>query len=247
MPHQRRGQLRRSHGCLPRPDALRLGFIRRPEGFQGAGRGDGGGGSHDGYKGHAHLLPLHPAVHLRASRAERVEGVQLRHRGDSRDRREAVWARSDVVQGAHCIARGGSRRGEHLPHRPLPRQRAHREHHRPALQQHHIPAPLVQGVHSQRADLLLGELRHGGPRRVFRQLRHHPRRHAEPPTTGDGAVRHGGARESERRGYPRREGQGDSMHPPHRDGQRGARSVQGPERRGQNAPRVPRRRDRAAR
>ena len=64
-------------------------------------------------------------------------------------------------------SRGGSRRGEHLPHRPLPRQGAHREHHRPPLQQHHVPTPLVPGVHPQRADLLLRELWHRGPRRVL--------------------------------------------------------------------------------
>jgi hypothetical protein len=57
---------------------------------------------------------------------------------DARHRREAVWQGPRLEPPARQGPEGGARRGPDLPHRPLPRQGAHREPDRAALREPHL-------------------------------------------------------------------------------------------------------------
>ena len=69
LPNLREGRLLGVRGRVPGAVLVPGRAVRRPRGLQEARGGDEGEGRFE--KSHARLLPVHPAVHLRACRAER--------------------------------------------------------------------------------------------------------------------------------------------------------------------------------
>ena len=99
----------------------------------------------------------------------------------------------DSARGAERHPARGLPRGEHLPHRPLPRQGGGPEHPLLPLRQRLPRADLEPPLRRERADHDGRELRREGPRQVLRGDRRHPRRHPEPPAADRQLPRHGGA------------------------------------------------------
>ena len=78
--------------------------------------------------------------------------------------------------------------GEHLPHRPLPRQGAGAEHRLYALRQLDVRADLESPACPQHPDHHGREFRRRGSRPLLRRDRRDPRRGAEPHAAGAGAT-----------------------------------------------------------
>ena len=141
--------------------------------------------------------------------------------------REAV--RPQPRDGAHAEPPAGAvlSRGEHLPHRPLPRQGAGAEHRLYALRQLDVRAAVEPRPCQQHPDHHGGGFRRPGSRPLLRRDRRDPRRGAEPHAAGARATDDGPADRRGARGDARPEGGAAEGGASARSEARGARAVCG--------------------
>ncbi len=140
---------------------------------------------------------------LDRGRAARPVGLRERR---TRRGREAVRSRSRFRAGAQPFAFGCVPRIRCIPHRSLSRQRTGAEPALLPLQQLALRANLEPQLRGQRPDHHGRELWSRGAWKLLRTDRCGPRRHREPPATGDGLPGHGCPVERPSRDDARREG-----------------------------------------
>ena len=171
----------------------------------------------------ADALPGHPAGAV--SQGGGTAGRCRLHAGCARRRGKALRPRRGFGHRAERGAAGQLRRSPHLPHRPLPGQRAGAQHAALPLCQR-LPRTLLEPQpHRKRADHDGRGLWRAGPRRLLRRHRHGARRGAEPPVPGAGQPGDGAARAHRQRIDPRREDQAAARGAHAAAGRPGARPV----------------------
>ena len=142
----------------------------------------------DGCERPVHYLAIPPK--LFATAVGHLGSAGLRRARPGR-RREAVRARPRVGARAERRAAAGLPRGARLPHRPLPREDAGRQHPVLPLREHVPRAGLEPPVRQADPDHDGRDARRRQPRRLLRRRRRGPRRHREPPLPGAHAARDG--------------------------------------------------------
>ena len=194
----RRRRTRRRIAAADRPAALCRRRLQRPGDVRASCASSWARRS-----GRCTIWPCRPACSRTV--AEAAGEVGLRRQCATGDR-EAV--RPQPRNGAYAQPPAGAvlSRGEHLPHRPLPRQGAGAEHRLYALRQLDLRAAVEPRPRQQHPDHHGRGFRRAGSRPLLRRDRRDPRRGAEPPAAGAGAADHGSADRRGARGDARPEG-----------------------------------------